>query len=134
MKFFTELTVGASCLLLLTACASPAGQPRIVTVDEQKDNTTVELMVGDQLEISLEGNLTTGYAWMVKQVDETVLQSAGDPEYTPQGEALGSGGRYTIRLNAIASGETQVVLVYRRSFEPEDIPPVDQYNITVEVK
>jgi len=134
MKAIVVLTFGASCLLLLSACASPDSQPKTVTVDEHNNKKSVELIVGDQLEITLAGNPTTGYEWMLKQVDEAILKPDGDPEFSTHSEALGAGGIYSFKLDAIAAGETRVDLVYRRSFEAEDILPADEFSIMVTVK
>ncbi len=134
MNIITVATWCAAFLVLLTACASPASQPKTVTVDETKNKESIELRVGDQLEIILAGNPTTGYEWMLKQLDEAILQPVGDPEFKTQSEALGAGGSYSFKLNAISAGETQVELVYRRSFEAEDKAPADEFIIKVTVK
>ena len=91
------------------------------------------LLVGDQIEISLPGNPTTGYTWMIWAVDKTILEPLGEPEYEPEGEALGAGGHFTLRLNAIAPGEFWIEMVYRRSFDPQDVPSADEYKILVKV-
>jgi hypothetical protein len=50
-------------LLLLNplACASLSNNPKIVKVTEENDRSTVDLDIGDRLEITLESNPTTGY-------------------------------------------------------------------------
>ncbi len=39
-----------------------------------------------------------------------------------------------LHLNAVASGETFVVMAYRRSFESDDIPTTDEFKLLVKVR
>ncbi len=118
----------------LVACSPSPLQPKIINIDEKMDSGNVELFVNDQIEISLPGNPTTGYEWMLTNVDYTILEKMGEPEYKTTGDAVGSSGYYIYKFKAIAPGETLVEMVYRRSFESEDTPPEDEYNILIKVK
>lgn len=133
MKIFV-VCLGTSFLISLMACTEPVSQPKIVPVDEKKNNSTVELTVGDRIEISLPGNPTTGYEWKLRAVDKEILEPLGELEYKPNDEALGAGGRYTLRLKAIATGETRVEIVYRRPFDTLEVPSLDVYSIFVVVR
>jgi inhibitor of cysteine peptidase len=123
----------ASLCLLPAGCAAPGGQPKTHTLDEKNNGGSLEMAAGDQLEIRLVGNPTTGYEWMLKAVDESVLKPLGEPEYQSESNLIGGGGRYTFQLTALAAGDTQLELVYRRSFEPETEKPADQFSLTVKV-
>jgi len=133
MKIFLIYLLCSSFIFLLTACNKSTPQPKIIRVDENMDNSTVELLIGDQIEISLPGNPTTGYAWMLSAVDKTILEPLGEPEYKLEGDALGAGGRYTLRLKANATGETWVEMIYSQSFSLEDIPSENLVRILVKV-
>jgi inhibitor of cysteine peptidase len=117
--------------LPLSACGSSAAKS--VTVGEQDANSTVSLRVGDTLEVVLEGNPTTGYQWEKESGDEAILKQAGDLEFKPDSDLPGSGGKVTLRFEAVGTGQTVLRLIYHRSFEP-DVPPLETFEVTVTVK
>ena len=107
-------------------------------VNETKAESTITLHLSDRLEVSLPGNPTTGYEWMLRAVDNSILEPRAGPAYQAKEDPgleyiPGAGGRYTLRLKAIDCGESPVHLVYRRVFEPETVPPADEFRIFVRV-
>jgi inhibitor of cysteine peptidase len=100
---------------------------------EQDRGKTVELHTGDKLEVSLKGNPTTGYQWEMAAVDAAILQLIGEPEFSPDSNALGAGGRVTLRLKAVAAGQTTLQLIYHRPFEKNG-PPIKTFKVTVVIK
>jgi predicted secreted protein len=111
-------------LLMLAIALIAAGKHSGITLRlEQADSgSTITLHPGDTLEIVLQGNPTTGYTWEVKPGSEALLKQKGGPEFTPDSKALGSEGRMTFRFDVIAVGKASLVLLYRRTFEPEARP------------
>jgi predicted secreted protein len=134
MKLLTYWALGTSFIILLTACSSTPSEPKIVRVDEKNNHTTIEVKVGNQLEINLFGNPTTGYTWMITQVDNNILVSSGDPVFEEQSDALGAGGRFTYRFFALTSGETQFKMEYRNPSESITTTAADEYEMMVKVK
>ena len=102
-------------------------------LSEQDSGKTVELHAGDKLEVSLKGNPTTGYQWEMAAVDAAILKLVGEPEFNPDSGALGAGGKVTLRLIAVAVGQTTLQLIYHRSFE-KNVPPIKTFKATVVVK
>lgn len=143
-KDLWKVLVGAAILLLLAAClpaasGSPAtgGSPVELLVEKAADGSSVTLNVDQVLAVKLESNPTTGYGWHIVAVDDTILQSQGDVEYIQQDRQgtpmVGVGGWETLRFKALKSGTTTLTLGYSRSFEP-DVPPIEEFTLTVEVK
>ena len=127
-------------ILLLSACGAPSPPPSNSTgpvsprkLSEQDDGGTVTLGIGEQLDITLAANPTTGYQWEVASGDSAVLKQVGEPVYTADSAALGSGGTMTFHFVALAPGQTTLKLVYHRPFE-KDTPPVQTFEITAVVK
>jgi predicted secreted protein len=113
------LCVGAT-VILLASCGAPA--PASVQVHEQDAGRTVDLRRGDRLDILLEGNPTTGYAWEQVDGDSAVIAPAGEPIFTPASSALGSGSTVTMPYIVCAAGRTRLQLAYRRRFETGVLP------------
>ena len=103
------------------------------TLSEQDRGKTVELHPGDELEVLLKGNPTTGYQWEVATVDAAILKLVGEPEFNPDSGALGASGKVRVRLKAVATGQTALQLIYHRSFEI-NTPPTRTFKATVVVK
>lgn len=120
----------ASYSLLVIIPPLAPGQTREVT--EQDAGSTVQLQVGDTLEVILHGNITTGYTWETQSVDSSILQQVGSPVFTSTGRALGAGGTFTIQYMALAPGTTQLQLIYHRPFE-QGVPPAQTFVIGVDV-
>jgi inhibitor of cysteine peptidase len=130
MKKLIKVFVLISLLLAaLTAC----GSANEVKLDAGDNGSQVELKSDQTLVISLEGNPTTGYTWEVAELDEGVLKQVGETEFEAESDAVGSGGVQTLRFETVNSGQTDLELVYHRSWE-EDEQPVDTFSIQVVVR
>ena len=119
---------------LLCACgarSSPVVSTKQLT--EADAGRSIELRVGDKLEITLPGNPTTGFQWEVSVGDITILQPSGEPKFEPSNSAVGSGGKITLRFEAVGTGQTGLKLIYHRPFE-KDVPSAQTFEVTVTVK
>jgi inhibitor of cysteine peptidase len=115
----------------LASCASPAAS---VTKLAAKDaGSTVNVKVGNTLEIALEGNPTTGYTWEIAPESGTLLSQQGEAEFKPASSALGSGGIVTLRFKAVQPGKMKLKLIYHRTFEP-GVAPLQSYEIGLVVE
>ncbi len=137
-KWILRGLLGAVLMVALAGCkpAAGGGDKSEVLVEKDANGTTVTLDVDQVLAIKLESNPTTGYAWHVMDVDESILQAEGGPEMIEPTQAtpvLGAGGWQVIRYRAKAAGETTITLGYSRSFEP-DVPPIETFTLTVKVR
>jgi inhibitor of cysteine peptidase len=122
--------------ILLVGCgvAQPSTPNEVRLTEKRGDcGSTVELNSGDTLSLSLEGNPTTGYPWEIDSNDPAVMELAGEPEYNPDSEAIGSGGTYTFRFTAVAQGQVTLRLIYHRIFE-EEVPALKSCEVIVTVK
>ena len=117
----------------LTACGS---DPEPLTLTKDADGTSVQVEVGQSLEISLEANPTTGYSWEVKESGEPTLRPQGEPAYV-QAETgatlVGGGGTYTFTYVGAETGTATLELIYHRSWET-DVAPLETFTLEVTVK
>jgi inhibitor of cysteine peptidase len=83
--------------------------------------------------IALESNPTTGYSWEAKY-DETKLELVEETyelgEYAKQG-LVGAGGTELFRFRALAKGEAQITMEYKRPWETQIL---EQKVFTVDIK
>jgi len=99
---------------------------------EDSSNQTIDLVVGEKIEIRLPENPTTGFRWhrttddleYCKLVSETFAAPAGPP---------GHGGEHSWIFAAVRPGECDIVLQYRRGWVPS-IQPARRFKIHVRVE
>lgn len=129
-QFFTY---GSTLLLAVlgSACSSAAAEP--VHLGPGDNGSSIVLPVGESFNITLEGNLTTGYSWEADPIpDPAILELVEEPSYESDSKALGAGGKFTFTCRAVGEGQTNLRLIYHRPFEP-DVPPLEVYELTVRV-
>ncbi len=121
-------------LAALTACAASetAGvEPR--TINLPPEGGQIEARLGDMLELTLEGNPTTGFNWEVEALDEAVLEQEGDPVLEPESDMIGAPSAMTFRFKAVGTGQTTLTMSYCRPWE-EGVEPVRTYRVEITVK
>jgi len=134
--------IAAILLAMATlSCASPGGsgagtQPSAVSIDRNAAGSTVELLPGQRLTVTLPGNPTTGFAWEMVPGAGSVLESQGEAQFTAASNGasgkLGAGGIYRFDFVAVGTGSTPLKFIYRRSFE-KDVAPVESFEVSVVV-
>lgn len=121
---------------ILTSCARPELTPIPpveVSIAWSEIDQSVGLEVGDILEIVLPAKPSTGYVWEAGFYNQSVLRPYGEPEFSSTSTDLGSEESQKLHFEAIGEGETELVLVYRRSFEDEE-PDRQTFRVYVTVK
>ena len=122
-KFLILITVVLVATCLVAGC---------VAVKTYTDSgQAIGIGVNQEFVIALGSNPTTGYDWEVS-LDETILElveKTYKPEKTEQ-NVVGAGGVDYFRFKALKAGETEITIVYKRSWEEEVI---DQKVFTVNI-
>ena len=92
---------------------------------------TVTIGVNQQFVIALGSNPTTGYSWQESH-DQSMLEllEKSYKEEAQEGE-VGAGGIEYFRFKAVKAGQTEITVVYQRSWEEEIL---EQKVFTVYVK
>ena len=130
MRIWVWLVVAACCSVpFLTACDSSDDDDSLV-VTERDNGSTVEMSVGERLEVVLQGNATTGYEWQPTHVDSSIL-ALRDSMYEPDSDAIGAGGEYTFVYEAVGMGSTSLKLSYHRIWEGGS---AQTFSVTVVVR
>lgn len=92
----------------------------MLKLDEQDDGRTIEVGIGQELELCLPENPTTGFRWQLTQAAEgigTLLDHAFEPGGQP-----GQPGVHRWRFKIVVAGAATVALAYRRAWEPDPAP------------
>jgi inhibitor of cysteine peptidase len=105
----------------------------VVTLDEKRNGSDVEVYVGDVVSVRLRENPTTGFRWRWTDAGgvlsfETSSFEPGDPSHP------GAGGVRRVEFRAAEKGRAELALTLARGFEPAGTKPADfRVRVTVTV-
>jgi inhibitor of cysteine peptidase len=124
---------GVALSALLAGCGG-GGKPVVLTARD--DGRVVDVDAGATVELRLESNPSTGFAWRLDpRRDPNVvrlLSSDFEQPAAADDPVVGRGGTEVWRFKAVASGRTSLALAYVRSWEPEHAE--DTFTLTVRVR
>ncbi len=103
----------------------------MITVDQSYAGQTIDLRVGQVMELRLSENPTTGFRWVFTTTGGPACAVSGDSFQPPTSGALGAGGEHRWDIRALRPGLCDLSLAYRRSFESG--PPARSFTIHVRV-
>jgi predicted secreted protein len=115
----------AVVLALIVVALLAADIPRtssVVRVNEADLGRSVMLRTGDILQVTLAGNISTGYVWELVQNNPDVLRPMGEQEVVPRSSAPGTGEQVITRFEAVGAGTVYLSMLYRRQFEESGAP------------
>lgn len=115
--------------LLVTGC----GGSGAAVLDESFNGKTVNLKVGDTLEIQLKSDPINGYEWQVERIDPAYLQYNPKDQYTPVGQDPVAGGTQVLSFQALKTGTTQLGLTYQRA-SGEGVGLPKKFEITLNIQ
>ena len=115
-----------------TGCGnSKSAKINITKVDSGK---TIEVKVGGEIVIELDGNPSTGYTWETKDLDASLLQQVGETAFKSSNPGLiGAGGTLTLAFKALKAGRTTLTLIYHRPWET-NVAPQSTFMVTLAIK
>ena len=115
---------------LLAGCESAAS--RVLNLTMADHGRAVSVNKGEPIQIVLEGNPTTGFTWLVDDLDPKIIAASGTPTYAPSSDGLGGGGKFTLNFVAIEHGQTNMRIIYIRPSE-RGLAPEKTFAIMITV-
>lgn len=112
--------------LLLAACGGTT------SLSDSDNGKSITVHVGDELDIALSSNPTTGYDWAIDKGDNSLLTFM-QMNYQSSSSAIGSGGTDTFKFVAKSAGTVNLSLKYWRSFEG-DKSIIRRYAVTIQIQ
>jgi inhibitor of cysteine peptidase len=105
----------------------------VISADKSYDGRSIELRVGDGVQLSLAENPTTGYRWEFVTKPEPYCVVVSDAYVADANGAIGRGGAHNWAFRAVSVGTGTVSLAYRRPWE-KDTAPAQTFKLTLVVK
>lgn len=119
----------------LSGCAATS-PPSELKLDKTHAGQTFDLAKGGALEITLEGNPTTGYLWSLLSGNDAALKLAGNYAYKQDAAGagmVGVGGKFTFMFQAVGAGVAQLKFGYLRPWET-NMPPVEVFQTNINIR
>jgi inhibitor of cysteine peptidase len=115
---------------LLAACGDDGGTT--IELGAEDSLSEVSLDVGDQLDVSLEANPTTGYSWELGPLPEG-LQLVSSEFEEPGGSLVGAPGTQVFTFDVVGAGSGILRFEYVRVFDdPVIAEQIVEYVLTIE--
>jgi predicted secreted protein len=122
---------------------SDNNENRNITEYKTTDNSKpLNYKVGNEFEIKLEGNPTTGYSWYLKSLDKASNaivspvnlnsnnSTANYIQYPKNAEEVGVGGTFNFKFKGVANGQTKLNFDYKRPWEDTPIE-TKEYSVVI---
>lgn len=103
-----------------------------VLIQKHNQGQTVTCRVGEQIEIQLEENPTTGYRWKLHDGYDPVLSLVNSQFRVAGSGAIGSGGTRAFNLLANATGTAAIRFSLRQEWEGEK-SATEHFSVNVRV-
>jgi inhibitor of cysteine peptidase len=110
--------------------------PSEVQITYADKGTTVKLARSGSLIVALPSNPSTGFSWFISDSASSNFEVVGEPRFVPPGSTspvVGAPGTEVFTLKPSRSGTSELVMEYKRRFEPI-VPPEDVFRLTVEIQ
>jgi len=114
---------------IFVGCKTPQG---IIYLRNENNRQQIKLSQNQEMVISLKANPSTGYAWTISNIDANIIKQLQESEFKPDSEKIGSPGKQTFRFRVIAPGQTELRLIYHRSWE-KGVAPIDTFVVHANV-
>jgi predicted secreted protein len=112
----------------------PSGHRAQLLLDESWNNRRIELKVGDEIQIELQGTGGTGYAWYFDEFDNDFFELIGKEGKVKEKsrDLVGSPTLYTWILNAKQIGKSVIKMIYYRVWEGKD-KAIRRFEVEVDI-
>lgn len=130
-RFLILFLLSASTIFMFDGCLSRPDGKLVFT--EPINGCTISIEKGEEFELQLKENPTTGYIWTVDTLDKNMLSISQIDYKAENTQLLGSGGVRTIRIKTLNPGQTKLKLVMVRPWE-KGVAPAKTFELTLNVK
>ncbi len=131
-KRLSQITTGL-VLLMLAILLAGCGGGTVKKYTEANSGSTIELKAGDEINIVLESNETTGFVWsQADGMDTRVIEKVSDQYYASTSNRVGAPGEHTWIFKALQQGETKIKLNLGKPWET-DVVPLKALTYTIKV-
>lgn len=134
-RFRSRLHPGfaAFAVVLVFAFNSQAAIAATKVITDAEKGNTIQLKLGDILEVHLRSNPTTGYSWYVHPKSTQLLKLLGQSQTQSHQPGVGRPILQVLRFQTVANGEGTLILHYIRTWERQ-VSNEEQFEVQVSIR
>jgi len=103
----------------------------MLTIDQSYDGRSVDVPVGQVIELRLPANPTTGFSWSIEAAGRPACVIEEGPA-APPGQVPGQGSEHTWQIRGVQLGGCHIALAYRRPWEAT-ASPAREFRLDIRV-
>lgn len=130
-SFRSSVPIAVACFFVAFAGGCPFPLGETLVLDKNDSGGTVAVRAGDSLSVTLYGNMSTGYAWQIADLDETVMEHIDTTYCGCLIPTFGCGEFGTWTLTALSASSAAPRMVYHQPWT--DVAPTRTFDLTVAV-
>lgn len=127
-----RLLLRCSLFALLLACGGGLLRAETLHVTAADSGKTAHLKSGDQIEVQLISNLSTGYSWSTSPASTPLLRMSKQSQGKPGKPGIGRPFPQTFLFRTTGSGQGELVLHSIRTWEPPN-PNEKRFTLLVQI-
>lgn len=133
-----KLALASMLLAIFVIVACQKSTPPVLhelQLTESAHRKTYEIYKGSCINVTLKGNPTTGFIWLLLPKTDNQLILKADSDYsfkTAEPTLCGAGGQFTFKFIAANPGKAKLEFGYQRPWESKQ--PVKTFAVTIKVK
>jgi len=129
-----KLNLITKIIIILVLLAGLAWLGKWWLIDRGSCVRPMRVKLGQQFNLKLESNATTGYQWQLAQPLAAGKVKQIDHKYiTLKNGKIGTGGHEVWTFKALGQGKTEIMFKYIRPWE-KDVPPVELRTFLIEIR
>ncbi len=103
----------------------------MLTIDQSYNGRSLDVPVGQVIELRLPANPTTGFAWSIEAAGGPACAVEEGPA-APPGNVPGQGSEHAWHIRGVQLGTCQIALAYRRPWEAA-ANPAETFRLDIRV-
>jgi predicted secreted protein len=132
-RFRSRLHPGLGALIVALFIAPQAALAATKVITDAEKGSSVQLKLGDILEVHLCSNPTTGYSWYVHPKSTQLLRLLGQSQAQSHQPGVGRPILQVFRFQAVANGDGTLLLHYIRTWERQTANE-EQFDVQVSIR
>ena len=125
--------LAAPAIALVLAFASQSAMAATKVITDAEKGSSIQLKLGDILEVHLRSNPTTGYSWYVHPKSTQLLKLMGQSQAQSHQPGVGRPILQVFRFQAVANGDGTLLLHYIRTWERQTTNE-EQFDVQVSIR
>jgi len=101
-------------LVVISFALAQAVEAKVIKLVKEDRSKTIEVAVGDILEITLKENASTGYVWKPGKMDKTIVKFKKKDTRPSKPGLMGGATKMTMTFEIIGTGKTEFRLIARK--------------------